>query len=477
VSVLVPAHNYENFIERSLASALAQDYPAELLEIVVVDDGSTDGTADVIRDVMVRHAGRITLVQQANQGQLATVARASAEATGELHTFLDADDEWLPTKVSRQVALFQAQPRTWLVFCDMTTIDVEGRVLKQSLYEPGEPDMDPGRLYARVLRSNVIYGGSSMYRAGLITDLPPTAESWDWWLSVRTNEARALGYAEIGFVPQQLALYRQHPDNMLLGATGERLIALRRRQLRFQLWAFRNMSLDPLSAGDLRFIAGGVEWFASTAMQQAGTSLAELVTVDDDERELALDWHTRAELALGEGAVMSAARMQLQAWAWNPLEHRSLTRFFELAAAGEGVQQLPHPLSGARAFVVMVDVEDLLAGDEMLRSYSSAMRGAQDVTLAIDATRVPLTQVASQLQELVARCELEEREDIDLLAVVDQLTPDQRHQMRNRIRARYVRLAAGAGQIGTEPVFTPADLEQLRRVTDAAGPFGRGWAP
>jgi hypothetical protein len=473
VSVLVPAHNYQSFVEQSLESALAQDYPAERLEIVVVDDGSTDGTADVVRAVMARNPGRIRFVQQHNQGQLAAIARARAEATGELLAFLDADDEWLPTKVSKQVALFEARPDVALVFCDMTTIDTEGRVLKHSLFDPGEPDMDPVRLYARVLRSNIIYGGSSMYRADLVSDLPAEAESWDWWLSTRATESRALGHLEIGFVPERLALYRQHPDNMLLGASGEKLVALRRRQLRFQLWALRNVSLDPLTAPDLRFVLGGVEWFVRTTQEQAGVGLGELVTVGAEDRVQAQLWGARAEQALTEGALMTAARMQLRAWTWDPHDGPRLARFLEITAQAGSVAQAPHPLRGARAFVVLADAEDLLAGDEMLSSYASAMRGAETVTLAIDATRFPAAEVTPLLEQLLERCQLVERDDIDLLAMVGPLDPDQRHQLAHRIQARYVRSAPDDARGAEPPAFSSAGLAELRGLSDAAGALAR----
>jgi glycosyltransferase involved in cell wall biosynthesis len=206
VSVLVPVHNYERFVEASLQSALDQEYPAERLEIVAVDDGSTDGSAAVIQRVADRNPGRITFVRQENRGQIGTIDRARRESTGELIAFLDADDVWLPAKVRKQVAAFQAEPNVALVFCDLTTVDEHGTVLRSTVFDPGDPDMDPVKLYARVLRTNIIYGGASMYRADLLGEPPETLESWDWWLAVQATQRFAAGELAIGFVPINTAV-------------------------------------------------------------------------------------------------------------------------------------------------------------------------------------------------------------------------------------------------------------------------------
>ena len=152
VSVLVPTHNYERFIEQSLQSALDQDYPPDRLEVVVVDDGSTDRSAELIQRMADRNPGRIRFVSQENRGQIGTIDRARREATGELVAFLDADDVWRPDKTRKQVAAFQAEPNVGLVFCDMTTIDEHGTTLKTTVFDPGEPRLDPVWLYARVLQ-------------------------------------------------------------------------------------------------------------------------------------------------------------------------------------------------------------------------------------------------------------------------------------------------------------------------------------
>ena len=331
--MLVPVYNYERFIEQSLQSALDQDYPPDRLELVVVDDGSTDRSAELIRGMAERNPGRITFVSQENRGQIGTIDRARREATGELVAFLDADDVWLPDKTRKQVAAFRAQPNVGLVFCDMTTIDEHGSTLRTTVFDPGEPQLGPVWLHARVLRTNIIYGGCTMYRAALLRDPPDVLESWDWWLAVEITARAAAGELAIGFVPEPLALYRQHGENMLLGADGTKLVNLRRRQLRFQLWALRRVELSVLGPRELVDIWRGPEWFAQTAAEASGSYFVDLITIGNEEREEAQRLRASAEQAAASGDDETAVRRMFRALTWDPYEPEAALRFYELAQA------------------------------------------------------------------------------------------------------------------------------------------------
>lgn len=127
---------------------------------------------------------------------------------------------------------------------------------------------------------------------------------------------------------------------------------------------------------------------------------------------------------------------------------------------------LPDPLAGARQLVALVEAEELLAGDDMLLAYAEALAGSDRVTLAIDATRLPAELAGTQLQELVERCELETRDDIELFAVVGTRDGAERHRLMAGVGALYRREAGDGGRL---PVFTPAALSQLRALADRAG--------
>jgi glycosyltransferase involved in cell wall biosynthesis len=126
VSVVIPAYNAATFLAETLDSVLAQTY--ESLEIIVVDDGSTDTTSQLLDS----YGNRITVLRQANAGQAAARNNGARSAKGEFLAFLDSDDLWDPDKITRQIALISRFPEALAVYCDHRTIDAQGKHLSSS---------------------------------------------------------------------------------------------------------------------------------------------------------------------------------------------------------------------------------------------------------------------------------------------------------------------------------------------------------
>lgn len=114
VSVVIPAYNCEQYLARAIASALTQSYAN--IECIVVNDGSTDGTADIIASF----GDRIRSISQPNGGASAARNIGVASARGKYVAFLDADDYWLSTKIANQVEVFRRHPALVLVSCDFS---------------------------------------------------------------------------------------------------------------------------------------------------------------------------------------------------------------------------------------------------------------------------------------------------------------------------------------------------------------------
>ncbi len=110
ISVVVDNYNYRGFLPAAVESALRQDHDS--FEVIVVDDGSTDGS----RAVLERFRGRARLVFQDNRGQAAALNAGVTASRGEILCFLDADDWWHPDKLSRVAAAFDAEPDTVLTY-------------------------------------------------------------------------------------------------------------------------------------------------------------------------------------------------------------------------------------------------------------------------------------------------------------------------------------------------------------------------
>jgi len=111
ITALINTYNYGRFIEEALESVLAQDFPAAEMEILVVDDGSTDDT----RDRVAKFGGRVRYFWKSNGGQSSAVNLGYEQAHGKIIALLDADDVWLPQKVRRVVETFDRHPGCGLV--------------------------------------------------------------------------------------------------------------------------------------------------------------------------------------------------------------------------------------------------------------------------------------------------------------------------------------------------------------------------
>lgn len=106
VTALIDTYNHERFIEQAIVSALEQDFPASDTEIIVVDDGSTDRTPEIVR----KFEPRVRLIRKANGGQVSAFNVGVAEARGGIVAFLDGDDWWAANKLSEVVRAFDANP-------------------------------------------------------------------------------------------------------------------------------------------------------------------------------------------------------------------------------------------------------------------------------------------------------------------------------------------------------------------------------
>jgi glycosyltransferase involved in cell wall biosynthesis len=171
VSVIIPAFNAERFLAEAIDSALSQTLPPE--EIIVVNDGSGDGTAGVA----ARYGSRINYLAQPNQGIGAARNAAIARASGAYLAFLDADDIWTPHKSEWQVRTFDEDPAVDLVFGQMRRFDdlTEGC--------PAEPE--PG-----IVPSALMVRRATFLQVGWLDMRGRIAEFLDWLMRARELKLR-----------------------------------------------------------------------------------------------------------------------------------------------------------------------------------------------------------------------------------------------------------------------------------------------
>lgn len=201
VSVVLCTYNGEGHLCQQLDSLLAQDYPN--LEIVAVDDASSDGSLKLLRDYAQQHPGIRIHANSSNQGASRNFEMAARHSSGELIAFCDQDDVWQPQKISRLLA--HLKPQQQAVYCDSELIDEAGRPLGRRIstylrmYDGAEP--------ATFVFDNCVSGHALlMRRTAVEAALPfPELRFHDWWLAF---VATSLG--GIGYLPEPLVQYRQH---------------------------------------------------------------------------------------------------------------------------------------------------------------------------------------------------------------------------------------------------------------------------
>jgi glycosyltransferase involved in cell wall biosynthesis len=126
VSTIIPTYNNEATISQAIDSALAQGFDNQ--EVIVVNDGSTDSTQRILNS----YGASITVIEQENQGQPTARNTAIERATGQYLAFLDADDIWLPGRLSKTVAILEINPAASLVFSNYIRINYAGTPVQSS---------------------------------------------------------------------------------------------------------------------------------------------------------------------------------------------------------------------------------------------------------------------------------------------------------------------------------------------------------
>ena len=207
VSIVIPVYNGERFVGEAIQSVLAQDFTD--FECIVVDDGSTDSTPAIIAgfaDIRLRS------VRTVNQGTSPARNTGIAESHGEFVALLDADDVWLPGKLSAQVALLDSDPHLGFVTCGYTITDENLRSLTNIVLAGSNDDV---RRWLLMEGNGLGFGSTAMIRASALAASggfePRLSTSADLDLAVRI----ARDHPVIA-VPDCLVLYRTHTGQIHL---------------------------------------------------------------------------------------------------------------------------------------------------------------------------------------------------------------------------------------------------------------------
>jgi glycosyltransferase involved in cell wall biosynthesis len=206
VTVLIDTFNYGRFIEEAIESVLSQDFPSDQMEVLVVDDGSTDNTAELVK----KYAPRVQYLYKSNGGQGSAFNLGVAKARGEIVAFLDADDYWLPGKLRRVVEEFQKNPGLGMVYHPYLEIDMQSNERRPSKFRPIS-----GSLFENEEEFFWYHppGTCASFRRKFLEQVLPAPEG------LRTQADGYIGaliifVAPILAIPECLATYRFHGKNL-----------------------------------------------------------------------------------------------------------------------------------------------------------------------------------------------------------------------------------------------------------------------
>jgi glycosyltransferase involved in cell wall biosynthesis len=222
ITALINTHNYGRFVGEAIASVLAQDVAPGEMEVLVVDDGSTDDTAAQV----AKFGKRVRYIHKENGGQASALNVGFAEARGEIIATLDGDDVWLPGKVRRVLEEFEKHPEAGMVYHPFEHWDVQRNVMEKDKNFPAVsgnvPEMSNG-----LLRYGDLSTSGLAFRKTAVAELLPIPER----LKILADSY--LGYliifvAPVAVVREHLTRYRIHGGN-LFSHGGEDEARLRRR--------------------------------------------------------------------------------------------------------------------------------------------------------------------------------------------------------------------------------------------------------
>ncbi|MEL6137848.1 MAG: glycosyltransferase family A protein [Cyanobacteria bacterium J06628_6] len=203
VSIIIPSYNSLDYLPEALDSALQQTFRD--IEVIIVNDGSTDGTEQW---VLAQAHPQVKLFSQENLGKSAARNRGLAESTGNYVAFLDADDIWEPTKLEKQVRCLGRNPQVGLVYTWTALADSHGRPTGRILASTAS-----GKVWRALVLKNILACGSTpMVRrqcfdkaGGFSPDLP-LAQDWDMWIRIASHD-------EFAVIKEPLVRYRKHDRN------------------------------------------------------------------------------------------------------------------------------------------------------------------------------------------------------------------------------------------------------------------------
>ena len=409
VSCIVPAYNYAGWIGAAIDSVLAQPQAGDI-EIIVVDDGSTDETASVV----AAYGERVRYVHKDNGGLVKAVDRGIGEATGAYLTLLDADDEWPLGRLDPLLEVMETRPEVGLVYGDMDVVDEHGNRIHASFFDTYRVTPAMGRAFPTLIKFNTVSGGAALWRASLkpaYHPIQPAAAYPDWWLAVTIARV-----AEIAYVPVVVNHYRQHGANMGLAADDEKSMRnMRDHELKFKRWMLATAKTGEIPAMELFGALAQHERLRLLAANHFGIDETAIDPVSHDDERRSLAAHDRAGAALERGDRDAAICALVNALAHNPWNGPARAALEMTLNGGAVARPERGRLAGTRGFATLAFAGELVANPDLLRGYSSVLGADDDATLVVWAPNWTADEAMTRLGPVVEQLGLGDDDGPDIL--------------------------------------------------------------
>ncbi|MGB7522294.1 MAG: glycosyltransferase [Spirulinaceae cyanobacterium] len=211
VSIIINNYNYAQFLPEAIESALTQNYPHT--EIIVVDDGSTDNS----REIISNYEEKVIPALKENGGQASAFNAGFAASKGEIICFLDADDYYLPQKVIQVIKLFEQHPQIGWIFHDLEDVDINGSILKKQrkrrISEFNLVDLREIILKGKKLTYWFTATSGLCFKRNILEEILPMPEQFK--ISSDSFVRLAAVHLSPGILsPERLATHRSHGNNL-----------------------------------------------------------------------------------------------------------------------------------------------------------------------------------------------------------------------------------------------------------------------
>lgn len=217
VSVIIPTYNRAGYLREAIDSVIAQSY--RHVEILVVDDGSTDNTRELVHN----YTSNIRYIYQENKGPSAARNNGIKNANGHFIAFLDSDDLWHPDKLAKQVAAFIKNPSLGLLATGYENINTSYEMIKEIVLDDSElKHARRKEIYKNFFAtSSVMVKKTCFDKVGWFNEELHFAEDWEMWI-------RILKYYSFDYIPDLLMQYRVHPVKITTHSIQKNIINWRK---------------------------------------------------------------------------------------------------------------------------------------------------------------------------------------------------------------------------------------------------------